>query len=110
MKRLLLVEDDPILRRNYHKRLKARFNISVAASFSEAMYQLCTFEFDIVLTDIHLTKAQKAEGLHIIGQASSKFRIQKIIAMSTDTEKSGECLKAGADRFLDKPFDLELVI
>ncbi|NRA68919.1 MAG: response regulator [Pseudobacteriovorax sp.] len=109
MKRLLLVEDDPILRRNYRKRLKTRFNIRIAASFSEAMYQLCTFEFDIVLTDIHLTKAQNAEGLYIIGQASSKFRIQKIIAMSTDTEKSEECLNAGADRFIDKAFGLELM-
>ncbi|NRA68923.1 MAG: hypothetical protein HRU19_30850 [Pseudobacteriovorax sp.] len=63
MKRLLLVEDDSILRRNYHKRLKDRFIVNLAVSLTDAIDQLSNIDFDIVLTDIHLTKAQKAEGL-----------------------------------------------
>ena len=103
------MEDDPILQRVYTRRLNKEFDVTLAKSLSEANWHLKSRKFDVLLTDIHLTKAQKAEGLLIIGKASQECAIPKIIAMSTDPDKKDACMQFGANLFLEKPFDLELV-
>ena len=109
MKRILLVEDDAILLRRFKKELSARFLVTTASTLDEAQKLLDTRRFDLVLTDMHLTPDQNAEGLQVLRHKNRLNCQAKRLAMSSDYCMKDSCLNAGAARFFEKPFALGAV-
>jgi ActR/RegA family two-component response regulator len=111
-KKLLLVEDDLILMRRFKRELSKIFKLSAARSLAEANAFLKNQTFDIILTDLHLNNEfdQSIDGLTLITNARLKDRQLTIAAMSSDHALKPQAIQAGANFFVEKPFEVQTII
>ena len=109
MKKLLMVEDDRILVRSFRRELSKRYNVTIVSSLEKALETIHLEDFDIVLTDMHLTPDQTAEGLKVLSFIKNNPNISAKYAMSSDSSMRERCLAMGAEKFFAKPFDLAVV-
>lgn len=108
MARILVVEDDPLLRRSVHRLLvKAGHEVWETAGPQAAMALLSQTPMDVVVTDIHMPGMSGVELILRIDQGNSP----KVIAMSGGgvSRRAGDALadarEAGAQRTIEKPFE-----
>lgn len=108
MARILVVEDDPLLRRSVHRLLvKAGHEVWETAGPQAAMALLSQTPMDVVVTDIHMPGMSGVELILQIDPSSSP----KVIAMSGGgvSRRAGDALadarEAGAQRTIEKPFE-----
>ncbi len=105
-KRVLVVEDDPVLARVLHDNLAFDgFEVSVVSDGRVAHNAVRDFAPDLVLLDINLPGRS---GLELCEQwrRGSRTPIIFVTAMSQKRDKV-HGLKIGADDYITKPFDLE---
>src|SRR2546423_14709405 len=82
MKRVLIVEDDPVVAKIYKTRLeKERYEIEIAADGQRGFYRIHEFEPDAVLLDLMLPKIN---GIGILKKirAEAKFKKLPIIVLT----------------------------
>ena len=109
---LLLVEDTPISQNIISLLLKVHgFNVDVANNGLEAVEKFKEKDYDIILMDIlmpvqngyeatkNIRKLEEAKGGHTV--------IFGLTAQTQDAEEE-KCLEAGMDKFLTKPFYIEV--
>lgn len=109
MTRLLIVEDDPRLRRTLAISLSARhYKVTEAATGADALDALCSDTPDLVLLDLGLPDL---DGLSVISEMrrTSQTPIIVVSARSSQSEKV-DALEAGADDYMTKPFGLEELV
>jgi CheY-like chemotaxis protein len=113
MRWLLVVDNNP------RKRLKwrvaaeraARFRITEAESYADALEALEVDDIDIMVTDLFLTveseqteKIEEAEGIRLIQRCRQRFPRSKIVAITgwsgVGTEIGARALAAGSDDFI----------
>lgn len=110
--KVLLVEDDAIFRRRFHRELSRSFEVSQATTVEEGISYLHKDSFQFVLSDLHLTKNgdPRDEGLKLIRVAKAQDPDCYVSAMSSDVDLEAEALQSGADQFVAKPFAIDNVI
>ncbi|GIW19108.1 MAG: hypothetical protein KatS3mg064_2265 [Tepidiforma sp.] len=107
--RVLVVEDDPALGRLIQLVLAQHFSeVRLAKSGAEAVAELTAGHFDAVASDISLPDMS---GLDVIAQARKLAPAAGIVAITgfVDVDTAVRSMKAGADDFLGKPFDAEIL-
>ena len=103
-KKLLIVDDEPIIRDLCARALKG-FKILQANDGQEATELLRKHEIDVVLSDVMMPRLN---GLDLLRQIKEETPSQIVILMTGYTEKEIilQALKAGADDFISKPLNL----
>lgn len=108
MARVLLVEDDNLLRKSVHRILsRAGHEVWETTGPKVAMHMLQQVAVDVMITDIYMPGMN---GVELINQLDRK-QCPKVIAMTgggvTRTPESllNDARMAGAERTLEKPFE-----
>jgi DNA-binding response OmpR family regulator len=105
MNRILLVEDDEIMNRVIERiLLKEGFSVAAAKNGKEALQNIDSGNFDLVITDIMMPYAN---GFEIVSKVKSLkgARPVPVIVISTvgNEDSVMEAFRLGADDFLKKP-------
>lgn len=108
-RRVLVIEDDPALGRLIQLVLGQHVpEIAVARTGAGALEALGRTTFDAIASDISLPDMS---GLDVIAKAREVVPAAGIVAITgfVDVEVAVRSMKAGADDFLGKPFDAEIL-
>jgi two-component system KDP operon response regulator KdpE len=106
-KKILIIKDDPDVRRGYHIRLKANnYDTFFAADGLASMTEARKHEPDLIILDLGLPAG---DGFAVMERlkASTQLAVIPIIVVSArDPRENGDrALKAGAKAYLQKPVD-----
>jgi DNA-binding response OmpR family regulator len=106
-KKILIVEDDPDVRKGLHIRLQAnRYDIFLAADAISSMTEARKVKPDLILLDLGLPGG---DGFTVMERLKSNpyLALIPIIVVSARTghENRVRALKSGAQAFLEKPVD-----
>ena len=107
--RVLVIEDDPALGRLIQLVLgQHTTDITVARSGASAIQAIASAPFDAIASDISLPDMS---GLDVIAKARELSPASGIVAITgfVDVDVAVRSMKAGADDFLGKPFDAEIL-
>jgi putative nucleotidyltransferase with HDIG domain len=106
--RLLVVDDDAMLRDILRQSLGRRFTATAAANGREALDRLRNQSYDLVLADIHMPEMGGIELLERVRKESPDTAVIMITAVD-DVETALRTLNLGAYDYVTKPFSLEAV-
>jgi DNA-binding NtrC family response regulator len=106
--KILIVEDELILRRSLAKLLELRgYNVDEADSFDAAVKKIRYYTYDIYLLDLRLPDGN---GRQVLKKFSTKMEGKTIIMTAHATIPSAvDAIKSGAFYYLEKPLDEELL-
>jgi len=108
--KLLIVEDDPDLRRQLVTGLSERgYAAEEAGDGEEALYLGSEFAYDLAIVDLGLPKLSGIELIRRWRSAARNFPIL-ILTARGDWQDKVEGLEAGADDYLVKPFQFEELV
>lgn len=108
MARILIVDDDPQVRRMLERSLSANHQVIAAASVTEADARLGS-QVDLIITDVVMPEINGVEAIPRWRKACPQV---KVLAISGGTRKLSPSFNLesarmqGADAVLAKPFDL----
>lgn len=107
--RILVVDDEPQIIRALRINLKVRgYDVTTAASGSEALRVAANFHPEIVLLDLGLPDF---DGIDVIGGLRGWTDIPIVVLSArTDSADTVEALDAGADDFVTKPFEMDALL
>ena len=107
----VLVVDDVLMNRDIAESyLRAGGHTAVCVgSGAEAVAAVTTMDFDVVLMDVRMPEMNGLEATRRIRALCGARGRVRIIALTAQafTEQIAECLKAGMDGHLGKPFDMD---
>ena len=103
VKKILLVEDEPIAKSLYQNRLQSEgFDVSIAADGEGALNELSNVQADLVVLDLMLPRVNGADA---VKQIRSNDRLKEtpvlIISNAYMTEMSQRAMESGATRGLN---------
>lgn len=107
--RVLVVDDDPSLRKMLGRMLKrAAFDVTEVESGKAALAELAARRFDVVLSDIHMPDG---DGLDLLRSVRRIDLDIPVILMSgkPDVQTAASAIEFGAFRYLTKPLDIDVV-
>jgi DNA-binding response OmpR family regulator len=104
--RILIAEDDPLIGSFIEKGLRSAGFSTFLADDGEKAQALClTDEFDLMVLDMGLPGR---EGFHVLQEVRARGKTLPIIVLTGRRERDAvECLEAGADDYMKKPFHFE---
>jgi two-component system KDP operon response regulator KdpE len=103
--RILVVDDDPQIRRAMRTTLTARgYQVGDARTGEEGLEELRANTYDLVLLDMNMHGMGGIETCRTI-RASSEIAIIMLTVRNTEQDKV-EALDAGADDYITKPFSM----
>lgn len=107
MHTVMIVEDDPAIRRLYSFLLSnSGYNVIEAEDGEEALQQYETNPCDLIITDMNMPKMGGMDLVKALREKGHKVHIIMVTAYGTpETEKMAKNL--GADEYIAKPFDFE---
>ncbi|OWK47494.1 response regulator [Fimbriiglobus ruber] len=112
-RKVLLVDDDIDLVELIHKVLEedGRFEVRIAANGFDAGMMVKEYRPELIILDVMLPDINGKEVCHRVRSDASLEEV-RIICMSgmVEEDKIQELRLAGADDFLRKPFDLDVLI
>lgn len=108
MPRVLVVDDDEIIRDTLYELLSEEYLCQTAETAEKAFARLEADSYDVLLTDISMPGLS---GLELLGHVRQKFPNTPVIIISGigDRDHAQGLIKLGAFEFLLKPFSLEVV-
>ena len=106
-KKILVVDDEPIIVRVLEARLKANgYYVVIASDGQEALNKARTESLDLIILDVMLPKIDGFRVCHLLksNAALKHIPVLMLMARAQDSDKytGQEC---GADAYLPKPFD-----
>lgn len=105
--RLLIVEDEPVLREQVCAYLKSlKYTVDVAADGNEGLFLGREYAFDAAIIDLGLPKLDGIELIRQLRKLNKTYPILILTARGNWQDKV-EGLEAGADDYLVKPFHNE---
>jgi len=110
MMRILIIEDEVTLNKTLSDGLKEfGYQNDVAENISDGRYFLSIRNYNLVLLDWMLPDGN---GVDIIAEIKEKSPKTSVIVLSArdDKESEIEALRAGADDYIKKPFDFEILL
>ena len=103
--RILVVDDDPQLRRVMRTSLASEgFEVADARTGEEALERLRTGHFDLVLLDVNMPGIGGMEACRLM-RANSEIAIIMLTVRNSENDKIAT-LDAGADDYVTKPFSM----
>lgn len=108
--RILIIEDEVTLNQTLSDGLKEfGYQNDMVENLSDGRYMLDIRNYDLVLLDWMLPDGN---GIDIIPEIKSKSHKTAVIVLSARDDKESEiaALKIGADDFIKKPFDFEVLL
>ncbi|EES89763.1 homeostatic response regulator transcription factor HsrA [Helicobacter canadensis] len=108
--RILIIEDEISLNKTMTEGLNEfNYQTDVAENLKDGEYFISIRNYDLVLVDWMLPDGS---GLEIINQVKSKSPRTAVVIISArdDAESEVEALRSGADDFLAKPFDFNVLV
>ena len=108
--KVLIVEDNHALSRNLETFLGLKdISSEVSADGKDALYKASTGYFDAIVLDINLPEI---DGIEVCKSLREKQKDTPIIMLTSRSSKSDviEWLEAGADDYLTKPFDYDILV
>ncbi|WP_278347583.1 homeostatic response regulator transcription factor HsrA [Helicobacter pullorum] len=108
--RILIIEDEISLNKTITEGLNEfNYQTDVAENLKDGEYFISIRNYDLVLVDWMLPDGS---GLEIISQVKSKSLRTAVVVISArdDAESEVEALRTGADDFLAKPFDFNVLV
>jgi DNA-binding NtrC family response regulator len=109
MGKVLIVDDEPGMRRILKANLRLDSHISVEASDpAEAMLLLSKEDFDVVITDQKMPGGSGLDVLRAVQESDSTISVIFLTAVGT-LELAVESMRQGAFDFLTKPFVLDVM-
>jgi len=112
-KRILVVDDEKTILLSLAYALKADGVDVITCNKAEwAEKALQNYFFDIVITDVRLSKESDREGLQIVELTKKRHPHSKVIVMTAfgSDDIRDEAKRLGADQYFDKPIDLNLLL
>lgn len=107
---VLLVDDNPDMHKYIRLSLSGKYSFCVASKVSEAMLLLEKNSVDIIVTDIMMPEV---DGLSFCEQIKKDHRFSQIplimLTAMTLASQQVKGFRAGADAYLTKPFDIEVL-
>ncbi|QIK69164.1 response regulator transcription factor [Erysipelothrix sp. HDW6C] len=107
MKKILIVEDDQDISAMLVASLSDDFELEVAYSGREALFQIGAQNFDLILLDLMLPGLSGDEAIIEIKMITSTPII--IMSALSASEKIIELLEKGANDYITKPFDVNVL-
>lgn len=105
--KILVVEDDPDLRRQLLTALSNRtYTVEECDDGKDAVYLGTEYEFDLAIVDLGLPSVSGIDVIRQWRQSQRQFPVLILTARS-DWQDKVEGLEAGADDYLVKPFHME---
>ncbi len=105
MKRILVVDDNKFNCVIVKQALRTMYEVFVANSGNDALAFLQENKVDLVLMDIEMPEMDGRETVKRMKENPEWAKIPVIFLTAyTDAEMEAECLKAGADDYISKPF------
>lgn len=103
----LIVEDDKILSNNICESLKHKFEMTQAFDGEEGLERVFRERFDVVILDVMMPKLN---GYEVVEQMRSGGLTVPVLMLTALGQASDQVkgLRAGADDYLSKPFDLDI--
>ena len=108
MARVLVVEDDSLVRKSVHRILeRAGHEVWESAGARTALRMLAVVPVDVIITDVYMPGMN---GLELMQHLTGRHQTQHVIAMTGGgvTRDAGEllseALSIGADGTIEKPF------
>lgn len=107
--RVLVVDDEEIARRNLeHILIKEHYTVVTAANGREALEQMQSSDFDVILTDLKMERVNGMDLLETARVRSPESRVIMITAYAT-VDSAVEAIRKGAFHYITKPFKLDQV-
>jgi two-component system, OmpR family, KDP operon response regulator KdpE len=104
--RILIVDDEPLLRRVIRTTLKAQgYEAAEAGNGSTALEKLRSAHYDLVLLDLNMPGVTGLEACRAM-RATSDVAIVVLTVRNSHQDKI-EVLDAGADDYITKPFNMQ---
>jgi len=104
LKKVLVVDDERGVRDSIRMLLKAKYEVSVAASGTEAVTQLAEIQPEVVLLDMRMPDMTGIEVLQRIKAIDPSIEVILVTAYAT-VDTARKALRLGAFDYLTKPFD-----
>lgn len=102
MKRVLIVDDEPVVRRFISLCLQGRYFTDEAEDGEKALSKTAVHDYDYVITDVQMPRMN---GLTLLDEIKRRKPTTAVIVMSGSGEvHSSQAYKNGACSFLAKPF------
>jgi DNA-binding NtrC family response regulator len=112
-KKILVVDDEKTILLSLAYALKGDGVDVITCNRAEwAEKALENYFFDIVITDLRLSKTSDTEGMQIVELTKKRHPNSKIILITAygSDEIRKEAKTLGADEYFDKPMDLDLLL
>ncbi len=108
--RILIIEDEITLNRTLQEGLiDFGYQVDSAENYKDAEYFIDIRNYDLVLTDWMLPDGDGIKLCKIIKNRSSRTSVV-ILSARDDKDSEIEALKAGADDYIKKPFDFDILL
>ncbi|MBI3118256.1 MAG: sigma 54-interacting transcriptional regulator [Candidatus Hydrogenedentes bacterium] len=103
MVRVLIVEDEPVLRLTFSQFLKDEgYTVATAEGYDEAVRHLDLEDFDVIVTDIILAGNTGVDLLRYVHERESNTMVVMITG-EPNVETASEAVRLGAFEYLSKP-------
>src|SRR6185503_17134414 len=112
--RILIVDDDEAVTQQLFWTLNEDYDVVTANDMQTAVRRVTIYEPVVSLLDLHLPPELDSPeiGLRILNYIKTRFPESKVLVMTAEgsVETRKICYAAGADEFLDKPFETEKLL
>jgi len=109
IEKIIVLEDDAILRNNLAQTLRRRrYDVALASTIAEAQEYLQADNFDLIILDVRLPDGDGTDLLKALQQRPQR----PLVVITTgfgSVESAVECMKNGAFDYLIKPFSTEQI-
>ena len=108
--RILIVEDEVTLKKTIAEGLmEFGYQTDTSESFKDAEYYIGIRNYDLVLTDWMLADGNGIDLIALVKQKSARTSVV-VLSAKDDKESEIKALRAGADDFIKKPFDFDVLV
>ncbi|MGB3942514.1 MAG: sigma-54 dependent transcriptional regulator [Candidatus Manganitrophaceae bacterium] len=107
-KKILIVEDEISVQESLRSALKEAYSLSTASDGEEGWSRFLEIAPDLILLDLSMPRLNGMAVLKRIREVDDKIPVIMLTASET-IQTAVEAIKSGADEYLTKPFDLEVL-
>lgn len=104
--RILIVDDEKNVCTLLKEGLKSKYQVDISYNVNDALYNIESFNYDVVITDL---KLQDASGIDVLKYAKGKDKFIEVIIITGygSVETASEAINLGVSSYLNKPLKID---